>query len=170
MTSNHEAGVRLAELPTFDCWQLLETAEIARFAWNGPRGVAMVPVNYTVADGALWFRTTPYAEHAREAGGQWVAVEVDSLDPVDRSGWSVVVRGVAELIDPADVPDAPRRLSGLAARDSEPARPGRAGRGQRSAPAPGHGRRPGQSLRCLVAKIAAWVRLSRPSLARIAET
>ena len=105
MTSNHEAGVRLAELPTFDCWQLLETAEIARFAWNGPRGVAMVPVNYTVADGALWFRTSPYAEHAREAGGQWVAVEVDTLDPVDRSGWSVVVRGVAELIDPADVPD-----------------------------------------------------------------
>jgi len=105
MTSNHEAGVRLAELPTFDCWQLLETAEIARFAWNGPRGVAMVPVNYTVADGALWFRTSPYAEHAREAGGQWVAVEVDTLDPVDRSGWSVVVRGVAELVDPEDVPD-----------------------------------------------------------------
>jgi len=105
MTAKHEAGGRLAELSTFDCWQLLETAEIARFAWNGPRGVSMVPVNYTVADGAMWFRTTPYAEHAREAGGQWVAVEVDSIDRVERSGWSVVVRGVAELIDPADVPE-----------------------------------------------------------------
>lgn len=105
MTTNPVAGARLAELLTFDCWQLLETAEIARFAWNGPRGVSMVPVNYSIADGALWFRTTPYAEHAREAGGQWVAVEVDSLDPVERSGWSVVVRGVAEVIDPADVPD-----------------------------------------------------------------
>ena len=111
MIANHEAGGRLVEVLTFDCWQLLETAEIARFAWNGPRGVAMVPVNYTVADGALWFRTTPYTEHAREAGGQWVAVEVDSIDPVERSGWSVVVRGVAELLDPADVPDLPIDLT-----------------------------------------------------------
>lgn len=105
MNTTHGAGHRMAELLAFDCWQLLETAEIARLAWNGPRGVAIVPVNYTIADGALWFRTTPYAAHAREAGDQWVAVEVDSLDPVTQSGWSVVLRGTAELVAAELVPD-----------------------------------------------------------------
>lgn len=105
MNTTHGAGTRLAELLAFDCWQLLETAEVARIAWNGPRGVAIVPVNYAIADGALWFRTTPYAAHAREAGDQWVAVEVDSIDPVTRSGWSVVLRGTAELVAAEDVPD-----------------------------------------------------------------
>src|SRR4051794_32519268 len=105
MNTNQGTSGHLAELPAFDCWQLLETADIARIAWNGPRGVAMVPVNYTIADGALWFRTSPYAAHAREAGDQWVAVEVDDLDPVTRSGWSVVLRGTAELVEGEAFPD-----------------------------------------------------------------
>lgn len=105
MNTNPGTGGFLAELPAFDCWQLLETAEIARLAWNGPRGVAIVPVNYSISDGALWFRTTPYSAHAREAGSQWVAMEVDSVDPVSRAGWSVVLRGTAELVEGDDVPD-----------------------------------------------------------------
>jgi hypothetical protein len=105
MNTTHGTGSRLAELSAFDCWQLLETAEIVRIAWNGPRGVSVVPVNFRLADGALWFRTTPYAALAREAGDQWVAAEVDHLDAGTRSGWSVVLRGSAELVAPVDVPD-----------------------------------------------------------------
>lgn len=95
----------LAELPAFECWSLLESAEIARVAWTGPRGVLVVPVNYTISDGALWFRTTPTAEVVRDTTEAWVAVEVDSLDPDTRSGWSVVVRGPVELVDAQDAPD-----------------------------------------------------------------
>ena len=46
MNTTHGTGSRLAELSAFDCWQLLETAEIVRIAWNGPRGVSVVPVNF----------------------------------------------------------------------------------------------------------------------------
>ena len=97
--------VRLASLVAYDCWALLEHAEIARVAWSGPGGVAMVPVNYRVLDGALWFRVHPDSTLAREAGGQRVVVEVDEVDRATRSGWSVVVAGSAEPIDYLDAPE-----------------------------------------------------------------
>jgi len=97
------AGGRLAELTAYECWGLLDSEEIARVAWNGREGVAVVPVNYTVADGALWFRTGPHSALGRECGGQRLAVEVDRIDPATRSGWSVVVSGVGELVDAANV-------------------------------------------------------------------
>ena len=105
MNVTHGAGGRLVELPPFDCWRLLGSAEIARIAWHGPHGVTVVPVNYTIAEGALWFRTNPYSALARECGGAHVAVEVDSLDPGSRSGWSVVIRGVAELFEAQETPE-----------------------------------------------------------------
>jgi hypothetical protein len=46
------AGGRLAELTAYECWGLLDSEEIARVAWQGREGVAIVPVNYTVADGS----------------------------------------------------------------------------------------------------------------------
>jgi hypothetical protein len=45
-------GGRLAELSAYDCWGLLDSEEIGRVAWQGREGVAIVPVNYTVADGS----------------------------------------------------------------------------------------------------------------------
>ena len=54
--------VRLERLTRYDCWQLVTAAAgpdgIARIVWSAPDGPAIVPVNYTVADGFLWFQTT----------------------------------------------------------------------------------------------------------------
>lgn len=94
-----------AVLTGYDCWQLLPTEQIARIAWAGPDGVAIVPVNYTVADGALWFRTQPYTALARQCAGGPVAVEVDHLDRETHEAWSVVVTGTAERVPAAEVPD-----------------------------------------------------------------
>ena len=96
---------RIATLVAYDCWTLLEQAEIARVAWQGPDGVAIVPVNYAVVDGGLWFRTDPGSALARQCEGRRVVVEVDRIDSTTRGGWSVVVAGVAELVDAMDVPD-----------------------------------------------------------------
>jgi uncharacterized protein len=95
-----------AILTAYDCWRLLATEEIARVAWAGPDGVAIVPVSYTVTDRALWFRTQPYSALGRQGKGGRVAVEVDHLDHVTNSAWSVVVVGTMRLVDPGDVPDA----------------------------------------------------------------
>jgi hypothetical protein len=104
MTTQHLGGARLRTLSAYDCWELLHVQEIARVAWPGARGVALVPVNYTVVDGALWFRTDAGSALARECPGQRVVVEVDHLEPEERSGWSVVVAGTARVVDVEEVP------------------------------------------------------------------
>lgn len=105
MTTTHGRGSTLVATTPFDAWRLLRTAEVARIAWHGPEGVSIVPVNCVVADGALWFRTARDAAVARAGDGLEVAVEVDHLDPVARSGWSVVMRSTVELVDPEAAPD-----------------------------------------------------------------
>lgn len=105
MTTRQESEGRLATLLSYDCWSLLETAHLARLGWLGPDGVAIVPVNYTVVAGAVWFRTTADSTLARQCRDQRVVVEVDQIDPTTRAGWSVVVVGTAELVEAQDVPD-----------------------------------------------------------------
>jgi uncharacterized protein len=105
MTGRDSRTSSPAILTAYDCWGLLETEEVARVAWAAPGGVAVVPVNYTVADGALWFRTQPYTALGRQCGGGRVAVEVDHIDRAERSGWSVVVAGTAHLVPAEQVPD-----------------------------------------------------------------
>jgi uncharacterized protein len=97
---------RLVELSPYECWQLLEKAvRIARVVWTLDGAAAIVPVNYTVADGALWFQTMPGSRLAQECPGRQVLVEIDSVDPAAMSGWSVIVTGVAESVEAVDVPD-----------------------------------------------------------------
>jgi uncharacterized protein len=100
--------VRLAELNRYDCWRLVTEAAgpdgIARVVWSGPDGPAIVPVNFTVADGFLWFQTTPGSRLAQESPDQRVLVEVDHVDPASHTGWSVVVTGVATSVSLEDDP------------------------------------------------------------------
>lgn len=105
MDSNKSAG-RLVELTPYDCWALLEGAEIGRVAWCGTDGPAIVPVNVTVTDGSLWLRTAPYSALMEHCRGGRVAVEFDDLDHAHRGGWSVVVSGTAEVIGGDEVPSA----------------------------------------------------------------
>lgn len=95
----------LATLVAYDCWGLLEEAEVARVAWLGADGIRLVPVNYVVADGALWFRTDRESALARECAGQELVVEVDHVDAATAAAWSVVITGLPELIDAAEAPD-----------------------------------------------------------------
>ncbi|GAA4381868.1 pyridoxamine 5'-phosphate oxidase family protein [Nocardioides caricicola] len=94
-----------AILTAYDCWRLLEHEEIARVAWATGDTAAVVPVNFTVVDGALWFRVHPSSALGQQCRGGRVAVEVDHLDGSDRSAWSVVVQGTAQPVDIHDVPD-----------------------------------------------------------------
>jgi hypothetical protein len=97
---------RLAELSPYECWQLLDHQfRIARVVWAVDGVAAIVPVNYVVADGGLWFQTTHESRLARECPGREVLVEVDSVDPAALSGWSVIVTGVAQKVESAHVPD-----------------------------------------------------------------
>jgi hypothetical protein len=106
MDSTPAAQPTLVELAPYECWQLVEQPiGIARVVWTHDGAAAIVPVNYTVADGALWFQTTPGSRLARQSEGQQVLVEIDAVDVATRSGWSVIVTGVAENVEAGDVPN-----------------------------------------------------------------
>lgn len=94
------------DLSPFECWKLVERqGTVARVVWSGLEGPAIVPLNYVVADGALWFQTSPRSRLATECANRSVLVEVDHGDPETRQGWSVIVSGTLRLVEPDDVPE-----------------------------------------------------------------
>lgn len=95
-TSSWPAG-RIVELTTQQCWELLAVPPVGRLAWQGSEGLSVVPVNFVAAEGRLVVNTAAYSSIARECDDQPVAFQVDELDPSTRSGWSVLVRGVAHI-------------------------------------------------------------------------
>jgi nitroimidazol reductase NimA-like FMN-containing flavoprotein (pyridoxamine 5'-phosphate oxidase superfamily) len=100
----------LAELDLGECWGLLSTHGVGRVSVSTPEGPAIVPVNYTVVDGAVAFSTARGTTPALAAGAE-VAFEVDHIDEALSEGWSVLVVGRAERVtDPAAV----RHLVGAA--------------------------------------------------------
>jgi hypothetical protein len=95
---------RAATFQTIDadeCMTLLEGHQIGRIAFPGEDGILVFPVNHVVHGGDIYFRTSPYAlvVEKLQHGGK-VSFEVDDVDEYLRAGWSVLVMGSADLLDP----------------------------------------------------------------------
>lgn len=100
-TAQSARPARLAELEDALIHERLARATIARLGYIDDDGPAVVPVNIRVGpDRRIVFRTGADAPMAR-AMRRRVAVEIDGFEPATRSGWSILVRGVA-----SDVTDA----------------------------------------------------------------
>jgi hypothetical protein len=82
-----------------DCIARLECQSIGRVAVTSRALPAIVPVNYRVSGSSVVFRTEPGGMLARACDNTVVAFEVDDIADDGRSGWSVLVVGVAELLD-----------------------------------------------------------------------
>lgn len=84
--------------------RMLASVRWARLAWSGPEGPRILPVNHSLHEGDVLFRTALYGSLADAATGAAVALEADELDDRLSSGWSVVVLGHAEQVeDPSEV-------------------------------------------------------------------
>ncbi|WP_329567739.1 helix-turn-helix domain-containing protein [Streptomyces sp. NBC_01361] len=103
----------LTELSVEECWTRLSTHGVGRVAINGPAGPFIVPLNYSVVDGTIAYRTAPDATPAT-AVGTHVAFEVDHIDEALSQGWSVLLQGQARAVSDADTV---RRLNALAYSD-----------------------------------------------------
>ena len=97
---------RLTELTEDECLELLATRQVGRLAYCDQDGPLAVPVNYVIHDGMVLFRTSPHTSLGQHAPSATVAFEVDEIDDFTQSGWSVLVRGPAEYVDPDDLPTA----------------------------------------------------------------
>ncbi len=80
---------------------LLSAALVGRVVFSVGALPAVVPVTFAVLDHAVVLRTAADTRLAAAADGAVLAFEVDEVDPVTRTGWSVVVTGVAEVVTDA---------------------------------------------------------------------
>jgi len=98
-----DAGLEL--LSEAEAHQLLAGAEVGRIGISIAALPAIFPVNYRVVDGAIVFRTAPGSKLSAAASGAVVAFEVDDYGRLERSGWSVLAIGQAEVVDDAGLLD-----------------------------------------------------------------
>ncbi len=103
--------VALRPLSHHDCVRLLSQGAVGRLAVAAAGDVLLLPVNYLWRDDAILMRTGPDTEVARCAHGARAAFEIDSIDRERWEGWSVVVRGAAEVL--GDEQDAGEPLGDL---------------------------------------------------------
>jgi nitroimidazol reductase NimA-like FMN-containing flavoprotein (pyridoxamine 5'-phosphate oxidase superfamily) len=89
------------ELTYDECRARLEIGTLGRVALSTPVGPRIIPVNYTVAESSIIFRTTPYSMLGTYARDTDLAFEVDEFD-AEHAGWSVVALGRAAMVEHLD--------------------------------------------------------------------
>jgi nitroimidazol reductase NimA-like FMN-containing flavoprotein (pyridoxamine 5'-phosphate oxidase superfamily) len=82
-----------------DCYALLRTGTIGRVGLSIGALPAILPVSYSMVDGTIVFRTGDGVRLRAAFDQTVVAFEIDFSDPDHQEGWSVLVVGVAELVD-----------------------------------------------------------------------
>ncbi|WP_301364456.1 helix-turn-helix domain-containing protein [Streptomyces xanthophaeus] len=93
----------LVALDETECRRLLNTHGVGRIAVFTSEGPAVLPVNYLAAGADIAFRTAAEAVTARAAGTE-AAFEIDNIDDVTASGWSVLAVGeLAAVTDPHEI-------------------------------------------------------------------
>ena len=130
-------SAEFAELEAEECYRLLATHDVGRLGVNAEHYPLIFPVNYALDRGVIVIRTHPGTKLAA-AGHANVTFEVDDIDRRTRSGWSVLVRGLAEEVTSAH--DA-QLIERTVASGVQPWAPGTRGRWLRVIPQGISGRR-----------------------------
>jgi nitroimidazol reductase NimA-like FMN-containing flavoprotein (pyridoxamine 5'-phosphate oxidase superfamily) len=93
----------LEEIPREECLKLLGSFPVGRLAVGLPGAPPLVvPVNYVLDGEIVVFRSDP-GEKIFQLRGSAVSFQIDQIDPSRRTGWSVLVQGVAYEATPAEV-------------------------------------------------------------------
>ena len=99
---------RVEQLTRSEAMDLLASVGYGRVVFTLAALPAIRPVNHVLDDGEVVIRTrqlagistalTEHAEGLDQRPDLVVAYEADLLDPVERTGWSVVVTGIARTV------------------------------------------------------------------------
>ena len=92
------AGLEILHLG--DCFGLLQSAPLGRIGFVANGEVALLPVTFLVDGQDVVFRTAAGGKLSAIEVGHYVSFEVDSYDPAAGTGWSVLVNGLAEVVEP----------------------------------------------------------------------
>jgi nitroimidazol reductase NimA-like FMN-containing flavoprotein (pyridoxamine 5'-phosphate oxidase superfamily) len=102
------AGLEILHLG--DCYGLLASVPVGRIGFLAGGEVVMLPVNFLLDGQDVVFTTGAGSKLSAVEVGHYVGFEADSFDPAARAGWSVVVCGLAEIVQ---APDETARLDAL---------------------------------------------------------
>ncbi len=105
-TTNHWFKAHLRDIPRDECLEMLDSRQVGRIAFTDLDGLVVLPVNYSMHDGAVYIATLPSSRLSAHATEGAVAFEVDEVDEFNEVGWSVVVRGRVAMVPFAELPDA----------------------------------------------------------------
>ena len=105
-----EAKPSLEELSEDQCWSFLARKRVGRLAVSIENRPDIFPVNYRIDDETIIVRTAPGLKLAAATLGRGIAFEVDSLDELNHTGWSVVIHGTASELQQLDELLAAERL------------------------------------------------------------
>lgn len=84
-----------------ECLTLLAQATLGRVALSVGALPTILPVNFRLMDEHVVFRTGVGSKLDAATRGAVIAFEVDDVDPIEHTGWSVVVTGIAEEVPPS---------------------------------------------------------------------
>jgi nitroimidazol reductase NimA-like FMN-containing flavoprotein (pyridoxamine 5'-phosphate oxidase superfamily) len=94
----------LEVLDRAECLRLLDGRLIGRLGLTVGALPTVLPVNYRLVGDRVLFRTSVGTKLQAATTNAVVAFEVDDMDPLWHTGWSVVVTGVArEVTDPDEL-------------------------------------------------------------------
>lgn len=104
-------AITLEPLSRDECLSLLATTSLGRVAFLVDGRPEVLPVNYAVDGANVVFRTGQDTV-LNKVAMQVVAFEVDQIDEMTHTGWSVVAQGVAQDVTNA-IDTTSERLRGL---------------------------------------------------------
>ena len=96
-----------------ECWALVKQAALGRLAFVMDDWPLVMPVNYLVDGPDVVIRSDPGRKLTAARQQVQATLQVDSIDRLHRSGWSVLVFGIATAVDDAE---EVARLDGLGLR------------------------------------------------------
>jgi uncharacterized protein len=91
------AGLEILHLS--DCFRLLESVPVGRIGFLAGGEVVILPVNFLLDGQDVVFRTGVGSKLASVEVGRYVGFEADAYEIADHTGWSVVVNGLAEVVE-----------------------------------------------------------------------
>jgi hypothetical protein len=89
---------------------LLALTTVARVGVTVDALPVVLPVNFAIDGNQIVLRSAPGTKLTAALTNAVIAFEADSVNPMDHSGWSVLVQGMSRVLTDPDEIDAARRL------------------------------------------------------------